>query len=99
PRTTPAPPHLPPRPPACDQLSKDVADLKRELEGMRRTLTRSVLPPAQWAGSLPEAWEAYAILPAADVSPELARDIVESSESRTSHAPSSSRRPADPAAF
>src|ERR1700690_414201 len=35
------------RPPVSDQLSRDVADLKKELEGMRRSLTRSVLAPPQ----------------------------------------------------
>src|SRR5690349_8867351 len=32
-----------------DRLSGEVADLKRELEGMRRVLTRTAYAPQQWA--------------------------------------------------
>jgi flagellar biosynthesis protein FlhF len=70
------------RPAAGDQLSRDVADLKRELEGMRRTLTRSVLAPAQLAGAPPDLSDAYAVLTANEVSPELAREIVQAAEAR-----------------
>lgn len=70
------------RPPIGDQLSRDVADLKRELESMRRTLTRSVLAPAQWVGASPDLSDAYAVLTASEVGPELAREIVQSAESR-----------------
>src|SRR3954454_8789484 len=34
--------------PVADQLSRDVAEMKRELENMRRTLTRSSIAPTQW---------------------------------------------------
>jgi flagellar biosynthesis protein FlhF len=71
-----------PRPPVNDQLSRDVADLKRELEGMRRTLTRSVLPPAQWVGASPDLSDAFQVLTGSEVAPELAREIVQSAESR-----------------
>lgn len=64
-------PHVP------DRLSTDVAELKRELEGMRRTLTRSAFAPSQWLTSSPEASEAYAELTANEVAPELAREIVQ----------------------
>src|SRR5215471_3867933 len=33
-----------------DRLSTEVAELKRELEGMRRAITRTVCAPAQWVG-------------------------------------------------
>ena len=31
-----------------DRLAQQLAELKKELEGMRRTITRSALPPADW---------------------------------------------------
>ena len=67
-----------------DRLSKEVADLKRELEGMRRALTRSVIAPAQLAGAPPDLSDAYAVLTASDVAPDLAREIVERAEGRVS---------------
>jgi flagellar biosynthesis protein FlhF len=64
--------------PFPDRLSTEVADLKRELEGMRRTLTRSAFAPSQWLPSSPEASEAYAELISNEVAPDLAREIVQS---------------------
>ena len=73
--------------PRRDRFSAEVADLKRELEGMRRALTRSAFAPA-WNGHSPELADAYAELTAGEVSPELARDIVESAASRlATHGP------------
>ena len=40
--------------PLGDRLSTEVGELKRELEGMRRTLTRSAFAPAQWLSSSPD---------------------------------------------
>jgi flagellar biosynthesis protein FlhF len=68
--------------PGGDQLSKDVADLKKELEGMRRTLTRSVLASPQWVGASPDLSDAYGVLTANEVGPDLAREIVQSAEAR-----------------
>jgi flagellar biosynthesis protein FlhF len=82
------------RPPVSDQLSRDVADLKRELEGMRRSLTRSVLAPAQLVGASPDLSDAYAVLTANEVGPELAREIVQAAESRvTKPRPAQKRAP------
>jgi len=64
--------------PFGDRLSGEVADLKRELEGMRRTLTRSAFAPSQWLSSSPDASEAYAVLTSNEVAPDLAREIVQS---------------------
>ncbi|MBZ5622788.1 MAG: hypothetical protein LAQ69_29240 [Acidobacteriia bacterium] len=75
-----APASVAARPPLGDQLSRDVADLKRELEGMRRTLTRSALAPSQWVGGSPDLSDAYAALTASEVGPELAREIVQGVE-------------------
>lgn len=66
-----------------DRLAQQMAELKRELEGMRRTITRSALPPAAWRDSSPDSSDAYGALTAAEVSPELAREIIQSAESRT----------------
>jgi flagellar biosynthesis protein FlhF len=82
----------PPAPPArasspdSDRLAQEMAELKRELEGMRRTLNRSALAPATWRDSSADASDAYAALAAAEVSPELAREIVQGAESRLSRA-------------
>ena len=66
----------------ADRLSAEVSELKRELEAMRRALTRSAYAPQPSRGALPGAAEAYAALTAADVSPELARAIVDAAGER-----------------
>jgi len=75
-------PTLAAAPPFGDRLSREVAELKKELEGMRRTITRSVFASAPWAGAPPDLSDACALLMAGDVAPELARDIVQSAEAR-----------------
>lgn len=64
------------------RLSTDVSELKHELEAMRRALTRSAYAPQPSRGASPGAAEAYAALTAADLSPELARAIVDAAEER-----------------
>jgi flagellar biosynthesis protein FlhF len=80
---------------APERLSADVSELKRELEAVRRALTRSAYAPLQSHGASPGAAEAYAALTATDLSPELARAIVDAVEGRLC-APA--RGPARPAA-
>jgi len=65
-----------------DRLSTEVAELKRELEGMRRAITRTVCSPAQWVGVSQDVSDAYAALTAADVSAELAREVVQAAGNR-----------------
>jgi flagellar biosynthesis protein FlhF len=65
-----------------DRLSNDVAELKRELEGMRRVLNRTAFAPAQWAGASTTVSDGYAALTVAEVSPELASEIVQAAEAR-----------------
>ena len=72
----------PPPPPPSDRLSVEVAELKRELEGMRRAITRTAPAPAQWVGVSQDVSDAYAALTGADVSPELAREVVQSAGNR-----------------
>ena len=69
---------------AGGRLAADIAELKKELEGMRRALVRTAYPPAQWLGASPNLSDAYATLAAADVTAELARDIVQCAASRQS---------------
>ena len=76
-------PLLPAAPPTGDRLSSEVSELRRELESIRRTLTRSAFAPPQWLGSSPDLSNAYAVLTAGEVAPELAREIVQCAESRT----------------
>lgn len=95
-------PHLAaPETRAPERLSADVSELKHELEAMRRALTRSAYAPLQSHGASPRAAEAYAALAAADLSPELARAIVDAVEERLSAPPRGLARPApaDPEAF
>jgi flagellar biosynthesis protein FlhF len=66
-----------------DHLSQDVAELKKELEGMRRAITRTAFAPPQWLSGAPDLSDAYAILTANEVAPDLAREIVQSAESRS----------------
>ncbi len=67
---------------AQDRLSVEISELKKELEGMRRALTRTALPPPQWLNGAPDLSEAYGLLIANEVSPELARDIVQCAQAR-----------------
>jgi flagellar biosynthesis protein FlhF len=82
-----------------DRLSAEVADLKRELEGMRRALTRSAFAPPQWQGPSPDVTNAYAVLVDSDMEPELARDIVTCVQTRLSEGRLASARPPEGAAF
>ncbi len=67
-----------------DSLSHDVAALKKELEGMRRAITRTAFAPPQWLSGAPDLSDAYAVLTANEIDPDLAREIVQSAESRSS---------------
>jgi flagellar biosynthesis protein FlhF len=80
--------------PAGDRLSVEVAELKRELEGMRRALTRTPFATPEWVGSAPDLTDAYAALAASEVPPELARNIIGCAQTRAAEA-----RPAPPRAF
>src|SRR5580700_3066600 len=68
---------------ARDRLSQDVAELKKELEGMRRAITRTAFAPPQWLSGAPDLSDAYAVLTANEIDPDLAREIVQSAESRS----------------
>jgi len=91
-----------PAPALSERLSSEVAELKKELEGMRRALTRSAYASPQWVGVAPDVSDAYAMLTAAEVAPELAREIVQTAASRAAGPRASMLRtlqPVDGAAF
>jgi flagellar biosynthesis protein FlhF len=69
-------------PPVADRLSMEVADLKKELEGMRRAITRTAYAPAQWVGVSQNVSDAYAALTGAEISPDLAREVVQAAGDR-----------------
>jgi flagellar biosynthesis protein FlhF len=68
--------------PVAQRLTAEVSDLKRELEAMRRALTRSAYAPHETRGDSADSAQAYGALTAADVYPELARAIVDAAEER-----------------
>ena len=82
--------------PLGERLSVEVAELKKELEGMRRVLTRSAYAPSQWVGVAPDVSDAYAQLTASEVSPELAREIVQAAGVRSSGPRAGLLRPVHP---
>jgi flagellar biosynthesis protein FlhF len=65
-----------------DRLGEQVADLKRELEGMRRALTRTAFGPPEWLSAAPDLSDAYAVLIANEVSQELVHEMVHNVEAR-----------------
>lgn len=71
---------------ASGRLAEEVAELKRQLEGMRRALTKSAFAPTQWLGAAPQLAESYAWLSAQEVAPDLAREIVQAAATRGSPA-------------
>lgn len=66
----------------ADRLSLEVSEMKKELEGMRRALTRTAYAPPEWAGVPQDVSDAYAALTAAEIAPQLAREIVQAAGAR-----------------
>jgi flagellar biosynthesis protein FlhF len=75
----------------ADRIAAEVAALKKQLDNMRRTLITPAFAGGPWAGQSPVLADSYARLMAADVSPELARDLVQSAASRVSVSEQGSR--------
>jgi len=83
-------------------LAAEIAEMKKELESMRCALRRSMYAASPRQGRSLRFTDAYAALAEAEVTPELAREIVEAAESRLTapqHAQSTmrSRAPLSPA--
>ena len=76
----------PPQAESADRLARQMTELKRELEGVRRTISRSALAPVAWRDSSPDLSDAYGALTASEVLPELAREITQSAAARISQA-------------
>jgi flagellar biosynthesis protein FlhF len=76
----------------AERLSSQVAELKKELESMRRALVRQSASSPQWLGPSPDLANAYSLLTASDMVPELAREIVDGAQARVSgKAPAAAR--------
>jgi flagellar biosynthesis protein FlhF len=75
------------RQPPDEQLSQQMVELKKELEGMRRTITRSALSAPSWREGSQDESNAYETLTAGDVSPDLALEIVQAAEARVGSSP------------
>jgi flagellar biosynthesis protein FlhF len=81
--------------PAGDRLATEVAALKQQLENMRRTITRTVLAPSQWTDNAPLLAETYALLTSAEISAELAREIIQGAASRAGVSAQDRSRPSE----
>ncbi len=77
-----------------DRLAREVADLKKELEGMRRTLQHTAFGAGERSGGLAGS-DAYAMLLASDMDPDLAREVIQAAETRARGA-TASRASAQP---
>ncbi|MFB3826447.1 MAG: hypothetical protein ACE15B_06740 [Bryobacteraceae bacterium] len=64
----------------ADRLAGELAELRRQLEGMHRAISRSVLTGPRWATPGGGLAEVYGRLVAAEVESELAREIVDALE-------------------
>jgi flagellar biosynthesis protein FlhF len=86
-------------PSAGDRLATEVGALKQQLENMRRTISRTVLAPSQWSAqgseSQPLLSETYTLLTAAEISAELAREVVQSAASRAGVSGDQRNRPTE----
>jgi flagellar biosynthesis protein FlhF len=65
-----------------ERLSLEIAELKKEIEGMRGALRRSAFHPPHRNDFSQSFADAYAALAAGEVAPDLAREIVEGAEAR-----------------
>jgi flagellar biosynthesis protein FlhF len=69
-------------PAASDRFAREVAELKQQLDSMRRALNKSAFAPAQWLGNSPGISEAYSLMTANEVTPQLALDVVQAAAAR-----------------
>jgi flagellar biosynthesis protein FlhF len=67
---------------ASERLANEVSDLRKQLEGMRKSLVRAAVPAPQWLGPSPEISDAYTALASNDIAPELARELVHAADRR-----------------
>jgi flagellar biosynthesis protein FlhF len=77
-----------------DRLAQQMVDLKKELEGMRRTITRSALAAPSWLEASHDGSDAYMTLTEGEVPAELAQEIVQAAEARIAGVPLPKKGPA-----
>ncbi|PWU01385.1 MAG: hypothetical protein C5B51_23005 [Terriglobia bacterium] len=82
-----------------DHIAAEVAELKKQIDGMRRALTKAAFAPKQWLGPLPGLSEAYAQLTANDVAEDLAREILQAAAAETEGITAGETSPEQPAAW
>ncbi|HWQ56892.1 MAG TPA: hypothetical protein VN442_24605 [Bryobacteraceae bacterium] len=63
--------------PEPDRLSEEVAEMRHQLEMMRKAISRNVLTAPRWSIANPDLAEVFATLVSEEVEGELARDIVD----------------------
>jgi flagellar biosynthesis protein FlhF len=66
----------------ADRLAREVADLKKELEGMRRTLQHTAFAPTKFSGAMAGCQDAYSMLLASDMDPDLAQEVLQAAKAR-----------------
>jgi len=90
---------FPAHPGGADRFSREVAELKQQLDSMRRALNQSAFVPAQWLGNSPGFAEAYSLMTANEVAPQLALDIVQAAAARVASASTAKPRGLDPKCY
>jgi flagellar biosynthesis protein FlhF len=74
-----------------ERFGREIAELRQQLDSMRRALNKTAFAPAQWLGRSPALAEAYSLLIANEVTPQLALDLVQAAATR--HSSGDSREP------
>lgn len=69
-------------PALADPLARELAELRRQLDGMRRSLSRSAVSVPRWLAPSSQAAGIFSVLVAAEVELELAQEIAEAVAAR-----------------
>lgn len=64
------------------KLSEEMAEMRRQIEMMRQSISRNLLTAPRWSLANSEMADAFSALVAEEVDPELARDIVDAAHTR-----------------
>jgi flagellar biosynthesis protein FlhF len=86
-------------PTGSERFGREIAELKQQLDSMRRALNKSAFTPAQWLGQSPGLAEAYALMIANEVTPQLAVDVVQAAAARTGSAAARETQGLDPKCY
>ncbi|HTT65331.1 MAG TPA: hypothetical protein VMG35_25960 [Bryobacteraceae bacterium] len=63
--------------PAAEPVARELAALRRQLDGMRRSLSQTALAAPRWLAPSSQAAEIFNLLVAAELEPGLAREVAE----------------------